>query len=278
MILTPRYEGPIIVAMDGESGDQLEPFRRQRLRMSADLAELTEDEWAAPSRCDQWSVRDVVSHLATTDSFWRASILAGISGSPTRFLAGFDPVATPAALVAASSELTSQQVLDSFVSTTGSLIEVLSALSEQDWTAIAESPAGHVPVRVLVQHGLWDGWIHERDVAVPLGRMTAIEPDELRSCLRFAAALGPVLGIGLANSPKGLYAVEATDPDTRFMVEVADVVTVTNQRDGSIGVPCLRGDTVALIEGLSLRAPMPDGVPVEWMRLLSCLEVVFDAG
>src|SRR4029077_6340802 len=51
MILSPRYEGPTILTIDGHPSDQLQPLTRQRRRMQAMLTEISEQEWTMPSRC-----------------------------------------------------------------------------------------------------------------------------------------------------------------------------------------------------------------------------------
>ena len=103
MILAPRYDGPTILSVDGHPNDQLEPFIRQRRRLQAILAELTDQEWGSASRCAGWSTRDVVAHLVGVNTFWCGSILAGLAGSPTRVLVGFDPAATPSPRMQPSS-------------------------------------------------------------------------------------------------------------------------------------------------------------------------------
>ena len=48
-------------------------------------------------------MQDVIIHLASTNQFWAFSINQGLAGEPTQFLLGFDPVASPAELVAAAT-------------------------------------------------------------------------------------------------------------------------------------------------------------------------------
>ena len=244
--------------------------------MQAMLAELSEHEWTAPSRCAEWSVRDVVAHLVGVNAFWYGSIRAGLAGTPTRVLGGFDPAATPPLMVDAMSEATVAGLLADFITTNDALLGVTAELADERWSVVAESPAGHVSIRLLAQHALWDSWVHERDIAIPLGCSTAAESDELTSCLQYAAAASPVLGMGLEQARTGAYAVEATAPSMHFSIDVSDSVTVRNDA-AEAGVPCLRGDAVALIEGLSLRTPMPASTPVEWRQLLGGLETAFDA-
>ena len=199
-----------------------------------------------------------------------------IMDAPTRVLAGFDPAATPPVMVDWMSALTPQEVLDQFASTNEALLGAVCELTDEEWSAVAESPPGHVPIRLLAQHALWDSWVHERDVAIPLGIDTAAEPDELTSCLRYAAAVSPALGIGLGHGCTGTFAVEATDPSIRFVLDVGDSISV-REEVAAATVPCLRGDAVTLIEALSLRAPLPPSTPIEWSQLLGGLAKAFDA-
>ena len=276
MILAPRYDGPPILSIDGQPGDQLQPLTRQRRRMEAMLAELADDEWAMPSRCAGWSARDVVAHLVGVNIFWHASVVAGLAGTPTRVLAAFDPAATPSLMVDRMSAMSRHEVLDQFVATNETFLGVVAELSDAGWSTVAESPAGHVSIRLLAQHALWDCWVHERDVAVALGITTAAEPDEVRSCLQYAAAVSPALGIGLGHSSPGVFAVEATDPTIRFVLDVGESVAVRDE-GAATTVPCLRGDAMALTEALSLRGPMPASTPAEWTRLIAGLAAAFDA-
>jgi uncharacterized protein (TIGR03083 family) len=276
MKLAPRYDGPPILVIDGEPECQLAPCTRQRVRFQDLLSGLTTDQWNEPSRCDGWSVRDVIAHLITVNQFWDASVVAGVAGEPTRILTGFDPAATPPAMVSTMSALSSEEVLDGFVDSNAALLETLSGLTRDEWSMTAESPAGHVPIRLLVQHGIWDSWVHERDVALPLGLQPVVEPDEVVSCLQYAAAVSPALGIGLDRSGAGVLAVDATGPSVRFVLEVSDCVVL---RDGSIDddIPCLRGDAVELTEALSLRVPLDAAAPMEWRQALGGIEAAFDA-
>ena len=142
---------------------------------------------------------------------------------------------------------------------------------------MAESPPGHVSIRILAHHALWDAWVHERDIALPLGTVASEEADEVRSCLRYAAALGPALALNSETPCAGELAVASSDPDLRFRVEVGASVVVRDDPGAPNGVPCLCGGSVELIEALSVRAPLPADAPVEWCRVLNGLATAFDA-
>ncbi len=277
MKLAPRYDGPSIIAIEGRPDDQLAPVTRQRRRMETMLVDLGDDDWSAPSRCDAWTVQDVVAHLTGVNDFWNASVLAGIDGAPTRILTDFDPAATPPRLIGPMRTLAPAEVLERFAVSNDAFLATLAGLDDEAWSVRAESPAGHVPIRLLAQHALWDSWVHERDVALPLGADVDEEADEVLSCLRYAAALSPALAMSTGRTFLGTFAVEAADPAVCFVLEVGESSVAVHDDAVPPGASCLRGDAVGLVEALSLRAPLPATTPDQWRQLLAGLATAFDA-
>ena len=271
---SPRYGGPPIISIDGAPDDQLIPMIRQRKRFEEMLVRLDSDEWGTPSRCDTWTVRDVAAHLVGVNSFWKGSILAGLAGDPTRMLTGFDPATTPALMVDQMREMTVGAVLERFITSNAELFEVIGALDDGGWMAHAESPAGHVPIRIVAHHALWDCWIHERDIALPIGSAPPAEPDEVLSCLRYVSAFSAAIGVSSGSKIAGALAVEADSPTSSFVLNLGETVAV---QDGTArpGAPCLRGDSVELIEAISIRAPLPESSPSEWLQLREGLATQF---
>jgi uncharacterized protein (TIGR03083 family) len=276
MKVSPRYDGPPLISIDGSARDQLAPVVRQRHRMETMLAGLTDDAWHAPTRCEGWDVQDVIAHINGVNAFWEASIKAGLAGTPTRILVGFDPVATPALMVDAVRSLTSKEVYEQFVTANDSFLATIAGLDDDGWATLAEAPPGHIPIRLLASHALWDAWVHERDIALPLGIAPPEEADEVIASLRYAAALSPGFLLSRGEAPAGMFAVEVTDPDASFTLEIGDAIVI---RSGSVpsGVPVLRGDAIRLTEALSIRAPLPADTATEWRELLRGLEAAFDA-
>lgn len=277
MLASPRYEGPPIISMSGDPGDQLAPFVRQRRRLQATLEALDPDDWSSPTRCDEWSVQDVVAHLVGVNAFWQASVRAGLAGTPTRVLVGFDPAVTPALMVEPMRELAPAEVLERFVASNDGLLAVFDGLDDGQWMTAAETPAGHVAIRVVAHHALWDCWIHERDIALPLGLTPAVEPDEIRSSLRYVSALGPAFALSTGRTFADVFAVEANDPNESFVLDVDHSVVVRDDdgRDRADEM-CLRGGALTLVEALSLRAPLPASAPNSWRELLRGLATAFD--
>ena len=276
MQITPRYSGTPIIAIPSAPGEQLAPLVRQRRRLGALLATLDDEAWATQSRCAAWSVRDVVSHLADVNGFWQFSVSAGIAGDPTRLLEGFDPAGTPLQMVSSSRAQAHRHVLDRFTTSNDSFIALMEDLGDHDWAKIAECPAGHLPIGLVAAHALWDSWIHERDIAVPLGIACPTEADEVAVSLTYAAALGPALALLTGGATTGSFAIDAADPTIRFTARVGECVEIIDGLDEEDAAPRLRGSAAQLLEAVSLRAPLPASAPPAWHDVLHGLSAAFD--
>jgi uncharacterized protein (TIGR03083 family) len=275
--LRPRYQSDPVIRIEMDVADPAVPVLRQRRRLGSILAGLDDDQWAVASRCSDWSVRDVIAHLADTNGFWAISAGAALGGEPTRFLEGFDPVATPAQLVDGQRQADTAAVLARYEESVDAMAAVLTGLGTDEWGTLAEAPPGHVELRAVAAHALWDAWIHERDVLLPLGIDPVQEPDEVGLSLRYAASLGPAFNIVMGGGRRGALQVDAVEPDLRFLVEVGDGIVV---RDGGShpgeGVPSLQGRAVDLVEGLSFRAELQHDLADDDRWLLAGLDQVFD--
>jgi uncharacterized protein (TIGR03083 family) len=275
MLLTPRYDDPDLLRLDLPLPDVGPLLVGQRRRLADLLGVLDEEAWATQSRCAAWSVRGVISHLVSTNQFWAYTLRASGRGEPTRVLATFDPVATPLALVDAVAEQSSAEVLAAFVESNDDLADAVTGLDGGAWASLGEAPPGHVPLRAVALHALWDAWVHERDVALPLGRSPLEDEEEVAACLAYAAALGPMFLATGGSERAGAICIDATEPEVQLVVEVGASVVV---RDGAAphDALVLGGPAVALLEALSFRAPLPCPVPDDAAWLLSGLAEVFD--
>ncbi len=234
MQLTPWYGDSPIIELDGDPSAIGGPTIRQRRRLVEVLGTFTDDQWNHPSRCDGWSNRDVVTHLQSTNQFWSFSIAMGLKGEPTQFLATFDPVASPAQLVADAPAVGTAELLDQFAASTEALAAQLGSLDDAGRRATAEAPVGHVSISALAHHAIWDSLVHERDILLPLGLAPTEVDAETIASLRYAAALSPAFAVSRAETPGGTHvlAVEPTDADA-FRVQVTDHVAIeTGAADG----------------------------------------------
>ncbi len=277
MQLTPRYDDAPVLRIDGSGlADPAALLLGQRRRLAGLLADLPAERWAEQSRCDAWAVRDVVAHLVDVDRFWTFSIGAGRAGSPSTFLATFDPVTSPPALVAAHAEAAPADLLAAFSEGIDGLAAALDGVDGDGWDVLAEAPPGHIPLRALVLHALWDGWVHERDVALPLGLEPVEDADEVAASLLYAAALGPAFAACGGETREGTLVVRATDGDACAVVSVGRSVSASLGGATPADAVVVEGPAVPLVEALSLRAPFPSPVPEAGRWALGTLDVVFD--
>jgi uncharacterized protein (TIGR03083 family) len=277
VLLSPRYDAAPVLAVEARTPGP-HPVLQQRDRLGAQLRELAPDEWRAPSRCDAWTVQDVITHLNTTNGFWTVSMGQALAGEPTRLLTTFDPVATPAQLVEVSRGVDPDATLATYLEGVADLRSVVDGLTERQWDeVIGEAPPGHLPLRLVADHALWDCWVHERDVLLPLGRPAHEDPDEILTSLRYAAGLGRgfVLQQEAGASAGGAVELLVTGPDARLVVDAGEEQVRVHDGPAPRGARSVELPAVALLEMLSMREvgqPVPEAV--RW--LTAGLATVFD--
>lgn len=279
MQLSPRHDS-VPVVVDLAPPDELVTLvGGQRRRLAQLLTELAPHAWGAPSRCAGWTVRDVAAHLVTVNGYWAASVRAAVAGDPLRILRAFDPVATPAALVHTLDGVEPADLLARLVASHGALDTALGAVAAAQWSLPAETPLGHVALAELAAHALWDAWVHERDITVPLGIAAAPEVREVARGLRYVSGLTASLALLHDLGPLEPLAVAADDDRDAFVIDLQQVDGIAQVvvRDGEAGGrPCLRGRALDLLEALSLRAPMPEDAPAAWTVRVRALAAAFD--
>ena len=246
------YGDPAPITVDGDLGPLVDPWRRHRRRFVERLSELTDEQWAAPSRCEGWTVQDVISHLSTADGFWVVSLGQAAAGEPSSYLIDFDPTAAPEALVAPTRATAPAQVLAGFRTGTDAFVAAVEAVDDGAWADMGESPVGHVPLTLVLAHALWDSWLHERDIFVPLGLDVPVEPDELAVATWYSLAIGALEG-GLVGDARPVGpGLSAPLP----LHVAADRAVVLGPGRGD-ATPA--GSAVAFVEGFTGRAPLVDG-------------------
>jgi uncharacterized protein (TIGR03083 family) len=274
MQLTPQYGTIPIITFDGPPDAVLEPALRQYRRLVGILETLDAEQWAHPSRCEGWSTKDVIAHLESATAFFGYSIACGVKGEPTELLATFDPVASPPQLIAGTRAQPPQEVLERFATTVETFTTALTSLDADGWLARAEAPPGHLAVGAVVQHGLWDSWVHERDILLPLGLEPVEEADEIRACLRYVSALGPAFALTRNPEATGVLGIDVSDPDVSFVVRADRHAAVLDATGGADLT--LTGDAVDLLESLSIRRPLGQEVPEDASWLVAGLAETFD--
>ena len=161
----------------------LDAFARQRERLVAIAHDLGDEEWATPSRCSAWDVHELLLHVVGATDACRETL----TGGQPVFGGSFDPNATPSEFVDRCASLSASTAVE--------LLEASIASDCHRHRAAARPlPVLQVPSiwgepidwRLFVAHMFFDGWMHERDLLIPLGREPTVFGTEARlaGCVR----------------------------------------------------------------------------------------------
>jgi uncharacterized protein (TIGR03084 family) len=164
-----------MAAMD----DAVNALADQQAQLTGMLEGLEDADWQRPSRCEGWTVADVVLHLAQTNEMAIASVddrFAEYLAEVGRQLgdAPQSNVDDGAALMVAKER---DQPLDELKARwRASVDDFLDRLEDADFNRRVMWVAGELSLRTLVTTRLAETWIHTGDVAHGLG--IQLEPTE----------------------------------------------------------------------------------------------------
>ena len=235
----------------------------QHAELAAVLDRLDDAEWQLPTRCEGWTVADVVLHLTQTDELARASAEARFAEGLDVLASGLDRPGTvdegAAALVDRERGLPNAALLARWRSAADALRGVLAVSDPHrrvDWVA------GQLSTRTLSTTRLAECWIHTGDVAAAVD-VEQIPTDRLEHIARlawrtlpyaFARAgcqlAGPVAFELEAPSGQRWHFVPDTEPATVIEGPGAQLCLVAARRVGA-AVTELRGsgpDAAAVLE------------------------------
>ena len=161
--------------------------------VKAVLVTLTDDEWAMPSGCAGWTVKDLVAHMSS-------NYKETVDPSP----APAEPIVLPAErmmdmLVEPRKEWSNQQVLDEYLAFCDAAVGALAALQEEPFasTVIPLADLGNYPMNQLADAYAFDHYCHLRvDLLAPTGPIVREVP------AADAARLGPAINWMLAGLPQ----------------------------------------------------------------------------
>ena len=160
----------------GQDGDWLRAGQTNRAALAEtweSLAEvcraLSDTEWALPTECPGWDVKDQLSHLIGIEQAimgepapeWSEPLGAHVKN---------DFAATNEPYVAVRRVQNGPAVLAEFVEVTATRLDQLDALSAAEWAAVGFSPMGQVPHAEFMTARVYDSWVHEQDVRRALDR------------------------------------------------------------------------------------------------------------
>jgi uncharacterized protein (TIGR03083 family) len=257
-------------ACDVDPGRLLEVFGGQRQRFAAVLRGFGSSDWAAPTRCAEWSAQDVVRHLCD------ANMKAIAMGPDDRTLdraAGFDPRVTPRQWLAASAGEPPDATLSRFVATTKERLAADRARLAQGRRFEVRLPYGSVDWKVRELHGFWDSWVHERDVLLARGTEHPTDGEATRYAAAYGLFIAATVAAALGDPVKDKLALGG-DGGGVFELDVSDGVTLTATRVTAEGPPAAQ--VTDALAGRSTAAAVVGDLPASSRTALSHLANFFN--
>ena len=252
--MTTRRQGPP-VRFEVDTAVLIDTVEAHRARLLGAIERLEPGDWDAPTRCVEWKVRDLVAHLRWGTEVGNELMSRVARGSGERLFAGFDPRRTPGEALAPLRSHTDAENLAAIREGDDRMLAAARALAAAGVEEEADTPLGWVPWPLAVNHLLWDSWLHERDLLLPLGAAPAPDPGEVGLVASYQLVpLGSILArvgvrcridLRLAGTGGGAY-----------RLDVGDAVAVDHPTEPPGAEGCIRGDAVTVIEAMSGRGDL----------------------
>jgi uncharacterized protein (TIGR03083 family) len=130
-------------------------------KIEALCSDLDGPEWQVQSLCPDWDVRAVINHVTSVEAVLAGWLPTDATTPPQLEKAAFvGPAATVSEFVEAVHRVYQQRRDD------------LAALTPEDLERPSWTPIGPASYGQFLGIRIFDLWVHERDVAIPLGRPT----------------------------------------------------------------------------------------------------------
>jgi uncharacterized protein (TIGR03083 family) len=202
--------------------------------------ELSSTEWALPTECPGWDVKDQLSHLIGIERSIMGDAPPQWDGPPGDHVKN-DFAAVNEAWVAVRRPLEGAAVRAEFIGVTDTRLGQMEERTEDEWAEVGWSPVGQVPYAVFMEVRAFDSWVHEQDVRRALDRpggcgnlASAISLDRVEGAMPFvvgkkaACADGTAVRFEVAGPGRDARAFTVVVEGTRARVADDDVTpTVT---------------------------------------------------
>lgn len=120
-----------------------------------------EDDWGIQSLCPDWNIRGVVTHLAGIENL--------LSGWTPKSADEWPPFHKMAEFEADTANLSSDELLAMTLRILESRRQELAALDDDAWNAECMTPIGPATYGRFMNVRIFDFWVHQRDMTIPLG-------------------------------------------------------------------------------------------------------------
>ena len=224
-----------------------------RARLTAWLADLSVADWDGPTRCEGWSIAALVRHLASGSQFAGYTLHQAAKGDATRLLEGFDSQVTPGAAAELLAGLEPSRLLDSLREYDRRVEDTVAGWSIDDWRRTAEAPPGHVPAFLSLSHFLFDSWVHERDLLLPMAEVPLVEPGEVEISIAYVLGLAGVT-TGILEGEGAAADVHVADCGLRIGLDARGDRAIVRPGWAPEGAPVVAGSAGLVLDVATARA------------------------
>jgi uncharacterized protein (TIGR03083 family) len=120
-----------------------------------------EDDWGIQSLCPDWDIRSVVTHLAGIEDL----LLGWVPKSADEW----PPFGKMAEFESATADLSSDELLETVMEILDKRKQELSEIGDDVWNAECMTPVGPATYGRFMNVRVFDFWVHQRDMTIPLG-------------------------------------------------------------------------------------------------------------
>lgn len=172
---------------------------------------LTAEQWKVQSLCPAWTVQGVLVHVTTIEEAligWRPG--------------GDHPFAAMGAIAAELGTLSPDQLVARYHAAVAARLAELAEMSDEEFDAPSFTPVGQATYGRFMAIRVFDTWVHERDISVPLGiELQHGGPAAEMSVDEVEGSIGYIVGkkIGLTEGKSIAFEVTGATP-RRIMVKV----------------------------------------------------------
>jgi uncharacterized protein (TIGR03083 family) len=131
--------------------------------------ELSASEWALPTGCPGWDVKDQLSHVIGIERSLMGEAAPAWDG-PLGDHVKNDFAAMHEPWIAVRRSRSGPEVRAELVEVSRTRLGQLRARSEEEWARVGFSPVGDVPYAVFMEVRVFDCWVHEQDARRALDR------------------------------------------------------------------------------------------------------------
>jgi uncharacterized protein (TIGR03083 family) len=156
--------------------------------------ELSSNEWALPTECPGWDVKDQLSHLIGIERSIMGEAAPTWEGDLGPHVKN-DFAAITEPWVAVRRSRTGPEVYAEFVEVTTRRLAELDGLTEAEWAEVGWSPVGQRPRAEFMEVRVFDSWVHEQDARRALdrpggcgGRASALALERVQGAMGFVVA------------------------------------------------------------------------------------------